>query len=145
MKKIAIIVALLILPLSAYSTMIFFAYTSDSGAEEHRAYERSKHFDEEKKQRKRFDALGLTLEAKPLFESDQRMVELKVLRKQQPLDRVRITFKRPSDASADFIVPWDSSDDVVRTAVPLKGRWYIEYAAVYGDEVVRTRRELYVP
>ena len=145
MKKIAIIVLLLILPLSAYTTMVFVAYSNDSGAEEHRAYERSKHFDEEKQQRKRFDALGLSLEAKPMHVDNQRMVELRVTGKEQSLDRVRVAFKRPSDASADFTVQWNSGSEMVQTAVPLKGRWYIEYAAIYGEHVVRTRREIYVP
>lgn len=145
MKKILIAVCLILLPLSAYTTMVVVAYSSNAGAEEQRAYERSKRFDVEKQERKRFKELGYELHCKPRKTEAQRGIQLQLSEEPGRLDHAWIEFKRPSDAAADFQVQWQDVHQAKLYAVPLQGRWYIELKAQRGEEIIRTRREVFVP
>ena len=144
-KKIIIACALILLPLSAYTTMVVVAYSSHSGTEEHRAYERSKRYDAEKSERKRFDELGYAFQCKPQSTANERAVALSIDKQPGILDHAVLEFKRPSDAHADFSLHWADVHNTKVCAVPLKGRWYIELVAQRGAETIRTRREVFVP
>ena len=145
MKKIIIAVCLILLPLSAYTTMLVVAYSSNAGAEEHRAYERSKRFDAEKQERKRFTELGYELQCQPQAREQQRAVALQMSTEPGALDHAWVEFRRPSDADADFTVQWTDVGETKICSVPLKGRWYVELTAQRGEEIIRTRREVFVP
>lgn len=138
MKKILIAVVLLLLPLSAYTTMIVVAYSNDAGPIERQAYERSRSFDQEKAERKRFDALGLRLACKP----DQGQARFFIDGADQTLGDAQLVFKRPDNIADDFSVEWEPGRSI---AFSRRGWWLVELHGTYDGEPVRSKTEIYIP
>ncbi len=141
MKKYIIGAILITLPLTAYTCMIIVAYSHNAGPIETQAYERSKQFDQEKFERKKFVELGLALECK----TSNNTCRFSIQGAQHAIVGGDLVFKRPSNAADDFSLKWNSSESIQLAQFPLKGRWYVEFKGLHGEDPVRTQTEIYVP
>lgn len=141
-KKL-LIPLLLLFPLTAYVTIITIAYSRSAGAADEHAFERSKDFDREKGECKKFEQLGFKM-TYAMTESVCTVQLSSAELDMQKLESATVYWKRPSDHHDDFIVEWPQATSSIACVVPKRGRWQVEYSGVYKGDKIRFKKDIFV-